>query len=64
MITFKPQVDIVNVMPQTQKGPKHEKDISMVLVDFVPFDNSIQIKSYQVPASRIIIIILLNILSK
>ena len=33
------------VMPQTQKGPKHEKDISKVLVDiFFPlFDNSIQI---------------------
>ena len=33
------------VTPQTRKGPKHEKNISKVLVDFVPFGNSIQIKS-------------------
>ena len=52
------------VTPQTRKGPKREKDISKVPVDFVPFDNSIQIKSYQVPTSRIIIIIPLNILPK
>ena len=34
---------IVGVMPQTSKGPKHEKDISKVPVDFFLFDNSIQI---------------------
>ena len=34
-----------NVTPQTQNCPKHEKNISKLLVDFVPFGNSIQIKS-------------------
>ena len=29
-------------MPQTQKGPKHEKNILKVPVDFSFFDNSIQ----------------------
>ena len=52
------------VTPQTRKGPKHEKNISKLTIDFVPFGNSIQIKSYQVPTLRIIIIIPLNILSK
>ena len=33
------------VTPQTRKGLKHEKNISKVPVDFVPFGNSIQIKS-------------------
>ena len=33
------------VTPQTRKGPKHEKNILKVPVDFVPFGNSIQIKS-------------------
>ena len=38
-----------DVTPQTRKGPKYEKNISKVPVDFVPNDKSIQIKSYQVP---------------
>ena len=37
---------ILVVTPQTQKGPKHEKNVSNVPIDFVPFDKSIQIKSY------------------
>ena len=57
-----PQGDFVTL--QTQKSPKHEKNISKIPVDFVHFDNLIQVKSYQVPTSRIIIIIPLNILQK
>ena len=34
---------IMGVMPQTSKGPKHEKDISKVPIDFFLFDNSIKI---------------------
>ena len=52
------------VTPQTRKGLKYEKNVSKVPIDFVPSDKSIQIKSYQLPTSRIIIILPLNILSK
>ena len=52
------------IMPQTQKGTKHEKYISKVLVNFFPFWQFNPIKSYQVLTLRIIIIIPLKILPK
>ena len=58
------EMESLFIMPQTRKSLKHEKKISKVPIDFVHFSNSIKIKSYQVPTSRIIIIIPLNILPK
>ena len=58
---------MLGVMPQNQNGPKHEKDISKIPVDFyflIIRSKKKKKKSYQVPTLRIIIIIPLNILSK
>ena len=56
---------MLGVTPQIQNGPKHEKDISKVPVDFSFLTiQSKKKKSYQVPTLRIIIIIPLNILPK
>ena len=51
------------VTPQTPNDPKHEKDVSKYLLIF-PFWQSNPHKSYQIPTSRIIIIIPLSILLK
>ena len=54
---------IANVTPRTQKGPKHEKHLKGIC-KFFPFEQFNSNKSYQVPTSRIIIIIPLNLLPK
>ena len=51
------------ILPQTQKGPKHEKNISRVPIDFFFWQFNPK-NSYQVLTSKIIIIIPLKKLPK